>query len=397
MSDRSEQGSGFPQGFTWGTATAAHQIEGGNWNSDWWEWEHRPGTPCVEPSGDACDFLHHYEDDLALLARLGHTAFRFSIEWARVEPEEGEFSQAALDHYRRVIDACERNRLVPVVTLHHFTNPRWFAARGGWEREDSARLFGRYTERVSRALGSVMPWVGTFNEPNIVALAGWTTSNFPPGKRDPALRHQVNANFIAAHGEALHALKAGPGTPKVGLSLAMQEYQALAGGEEMLAHIRRPMHDVYLEAVKADASDWIGVQTYSRTRIGPNGTAPPDPGAELTQMRYEFYPQALGATVREAHAATGKPVLVTENGIGTEDDERRVAYIDGALAALHDTMGEGVPVLGYLHWSALDNFEWNSGYGPKFGLIAVDRGTFERHPKSSARHYAEIIRRNGLP
>lgn len=387
----------FPDGFLWGSATAAHQIEGGNWNSDWWEWEHRPGTPCVEPSGDACDFLHHYEDDLALLARLGQQAFRFSIEWARVEPEEGEFSQAALDHYRRVIDACERNSLVPVVTLHHFTGPRWFAARGGWEREDSARLFGRYAERVSRALGAAMPWVGTLNEPNIVALVGWTTPNFPPGKRDPKLRHRVNANLIAAHGEALHALKSGPGAPKVGVSLAMQDYQAVGGGQEMLEHVRRPMHDVYLEAVRADGSDWIGVQTYTRTRIGPEGLVRPEHGAELTQMGYEFYPQALGATVREAHAATGKPVLVTENGIGTEDDERRVAYIDGALAALHEVMAEGVPVLGYLHWSALDNFEWTSGYRPKFGLIAVDRNSFERHPKPSAQHYAAIIRRNGLP
>src|SRR5579885_3209717 len=139
----------FPDGFLWGTATAAHQIEGGNWNSDWWAWEHDPRSGCREPSGDACDFLHRYEDDLALLARLGQQAFRFSIEWARVEPEEGEFSRAALGYYRRLIDACERNRLIPIVTLHHFTSPRWFAARGGWERAENLPLFRRYAERVS--------------------------------------------------------------------------------------------------------------------------------------------------------------------------------------------------------------------------------------------------------
>jgi beta-glucosidase len=387
----------FPAGFLWGSSTAAHQIEGGNWNSDWWEWEHKPGTPCVEPSGDACDFLHLYEADIAMLAEMGHNAFRFSLEWARIEPEEGEFSNAALNYYARVIDACERRGVAPVVTLHHFTGPRWFAHRGGWERDDSPQLFARYVARVIRTLGERLSWVGTLNEPNIVALAGWLSPNFPPGKQDPRLRHRVNANLVAAHLAAVEEIKAGPGKAKVGLCLSMTAYEAVDGGEERLAHIRHPMHDVYLEAVRDDASDWIGVQTYTRTLVGPEGVRRPPPGTELTQMGYEFYPRALGATVREAYAATGKPVLVTENGIGTEDDSRRIVYIDEALGALHEAISDGVPCLGYLHWSLLDNFEWNSGYRPKFGLVAVDRETFVRTPKPSAAHYSAIIRRNGLP
>lgn len=386
----------FPRGFLWGSATAAHQIEGGNWNSDWWEWEHKPGSPCVEPSGDACDFLHRYDDDIALLAAMGHNAFRFSIEWARVEPEEGEFSEAALGYYGRVIDACERHGITPIVTLHHFTSPRWFAQRGGWEREDSPRMFGRYAARVARTLGARMPWVGTLNEPNIVARIGWLTPNFPPGKRDRELRRTVDANFIAAHAAALEALKSGPGAPKVGLSLSMADYQPLEGGAERLERIRHQMQDIYLDAAREDASDWIGVQTYTRAVVGPEGEQRPPRDAELTQMGYEFYPQALGATAREAHTRTGKPVLVTENGIGTEDDERRVAYLDGALSGLHEEIEHGLPCLGYLYWSALDNFEWNSGYRPKFGLISVDRRSFARLPKPSAAFYSEIIRRNGL-
>jgi len=386
----------FPDGFLWGSATAAHQIEGGNWNNDWWEWEHTPGSTCREPSGDACDFYHRFEADLALLAQLGQQAFRFSIEWARVEPEEGEFSHAALGYYGRVIDACTRNGLTPVVTLHHFTSPRWFAALDGWEQPDNVRFFGRYAGRVAEALGDVMPWVCTLNEPNIVASAGWQWGAFPPGKRDGALRKQVDRNFIAAHAAALEALQVGPGSPRVGLCLSMQAYQAVEGGEERLQHVRAGMHDLYLDAVRQDSSDFIGVQTYTRARIGPSGTIGPEPGTETTQMGYEFWPQALGATVREAAAGTGKPVLVTENGIGTEDDERRVAYIETALAALHDAIGNGIDVQGYLHWSAMDNFEWTYGYGPKFGLIAVDRETFVRRPKPSAEFYGAICRRKGL-
>lgn len=386
----------FPDGFLWGTATAAHQIEGGNWNSDWWAWEHDPRSPCREPSGDACDFLHRYQDDLALLARLGQRAFRFSIEWARVEPEEGEFSSVAFGLYRRVIEACERNGLTPIVTLHHFTSPRWFAARGGWERAENVPHFRRYAERVSRELGSAIPWLCTINEPNIVARIGWQAGIFPPGKRDDALREQVDQNFIAAHAAALEAFKSGPGAAKVGLCLAMTEYQAVDGGEERLARIRHQNHDIYLDAVKADASDFIGVQTYTRARIAAEGVLGPEPGVELTQMGYEYWPQALGATVREAWTGTGKPVLVTENGIGMEDDSRRIAFISEALTSLHGAIADGANVLGYVHWSALDNFEWALGYEPKFGLIAVDRETFARRPKPSAEFYAAICRRNGL-
>jgi beta-glucosidase len=396
MSEQAGTTTRFPDGFIWGSATAAHQVEGGNWANDWWAWVHAPNSPCAEPSGDACDFYHRYDEDLALLARLGQRAFRFSIEWARIEPEEGEYSRAELRHYRRVIDACERHGLTPIATLHHFTSPRWFVARGGWEEAGNVRFFRRYAELVSRELGTALPWVCTINEPNIVATFGWLSGAFPPGKPDPELRHRVNENFVAAHVAALEALKSGPGSPRVGLCLAMWEYQALPGGEEQLARLRRPMHDVFLEAVKRDASDFIGVQTYTRSRVGPGGALGPEERVERTLMGYEFWPPALGATVREAAAATGKPVLVTENGIGTHDDARRIAFIEQALTSLHAAIEDGVDVRGYIHWSAMDNFEWALGYRPTFGLIAVDRDTLERQPKPSAEFYAGICRRNGL-
>lgn len=387
----------FPDGFFWGSAVAAHQVEGNNWASDWWAWEHAPGTPCVEPSGDACDFYHRYREDIALLAALGHQVFRFSVEWARVEPEEGEFSRAALAHYRRVLGACHDVGIVPMVTLHHFTSPRWFTERGGWERAENVPFFGRYAQRVVRALGDLMPYVCTVNEPNIVATLGYLAGLFPPGRRDREARHRANANFIAAHHLAVEAVKSGPGNVQVGLTLAMTDYQAVPGGEERLRDIRAVMHDVFLDAVAADGSDFIGVQTYTRQRIGPDGALGPEPGVETTQMGYEFWPEALEACVREAAARTRKPVIVTENGIGTADDSRRIAYIETALRGLHRAIQDGVDVRGYIHWSAMDNFEWTRGYGPTFGLIAVDRETLARRPKPSAYWYAGVIRRNGLP
>jgi beta-glucosidase len=387
----------FPDGFLWGTAVAAHQVEGNNWANDWWAWEHDPAGRCAEPSGDACDFLHRYPEDLALLASMGHNTFRFSVEWARIEPEEGEFSHAAIEHYRRVIEACRVAGMTPMMTLHHFTSPRWFAERGGWERAEHVPLFGRYCERVMRELGGSVPYVCTINEPNIVATMGYLVGVFPPGRRDREARLRVNENLIAAHALSVEAVKAGPGNAKVGLTLAMSDYQAVeGGGEERLVEIRRPMQDVFLDAVAADASDFIGVQTYSRQRIGPGGILGPEPGRETTQMGYEFWPEALGACVRDAAARTGKPVIVTENGIGTDDDSRRIAYIDTALRALHAAIADGVDVRGYIHWSAMDNFEWALGYRPAFGLIAVDRQTQQRTPKPSAAWYAGVIRANGL-
>jgi beta-glucosidase len=301
----------------WGSAVAAHQVEGGNWNSDWWAWEHAPDTPCVEPSGDACDFYHRYREDLQLLASLGHRVFRFSVEWSRIEPEEGEFSNAALAHYRRVLEACHELGLTPMVTLHHFTSPRWFAAKGGWDVSANAPAFGRYAERSMRALADLVPFVCTINEPNIVALAGYLSGVFPPGKRDGEARHRANETFIRAHHLALEAVKSVRPEVAVGLTLAMSDYQAVEkGAQEHLERIRHAMHDVFLDAVASDASDFIGVQTYSRTRVGRSGSLGPEEGVERTQMGYEFWPQALGVTVREAAQRTGKPVIVTENGIG---------------------------------------------------------------------------------
>jgi beta-glucosidase len=387
--------SGFPDGFLWGTATAAHQVEGGNWNNDWWAWEHQPGSGCAEPSGDACDHWHRWPEDVRMLAGLGFGAYRFSLEWSRIEPEEGEFSRAALDHYRRVCAGCWEAGLEPVVTFHHFTTPRWVAARGGWADPATADRFARFCERAARHLGDLVGRACTINEPNIVAHHGYLSGVFPPGERDPDLRRRVAGVFADAHGKAVAAIKGGPGDPPVGLTLAMSDWQAAAGGEARRDALRQQDEQVFLEAARDD--DFIGVQTYTRRRVGPDGMLDPEPGVARTIMGYENWPQALGATIRRAAEVTGVPVLVTENGVATADDAERITFVRRALQAVLGCLADGVDVRGYIYWSALDNFEWSHGYGPTFGLVAVDRATQVRTPKPSAAWLGGVASANALP
>jgi beta-glucosidase len=406
----------FPDGFVWGTAACAHQSEGGNWNNDWWAWEHDPRSPCVEPSGDAIDHYHRYAQDFALLGSYGHNAHRFGIEWARVEPEPGEFSVAALDHYARVLDSLHENNLTPFATLHHFTSPRWLTAEGGWASAGVVDRFRRFVDVVARRLGDRIPFVCTINEPHIVAIVGYQGTAFPPAVGDNTLYPVVTRNFIAAHAGALEAFKQHRPDAKVGLVLATSHYEAVdEASQEKRDRIHHRTVGVYHQALRdgvvrgvgdetevpglAGASDFVGVNYYSRTRIdvsAPANTADVPPGAEITQMGYEVVPQCFTPVLHEAARATGLPVYVTENGIGTDDDRQRIRYIATHLAAVRRAIDEGADVRGYIYWCSMDNFEWAFGFARTFGLIAVDRTTFERIPKPSADYYAAICRANAV-
>lgn len=386
----------FPDGFTWSTATAAHQIEGGNWNNDWWRWEHTAGSGVAEPSLDACDSWNRWEEDADIVASLGLGAYRFSVEWSRIEPEDGLFSIASLDHYRRMCEGLRSRGVEPVVTFHHFTTPRWLADRGGWEHPDTADRFAAFAERVATRLADVMGRACTINEPNIVASIGWGYGAFPPGVRDWGRVGAVTEVFVDAHRKGVEAIRAGaPGVP-VGLTLSMDDYQAVDGGEAKLQRRRAAMEDVYLEATVGD--DFVGVQSYTRTRVGPEGRLGPEEGVPVLPMGYEYWPECLGATVRRAWEVTGGqvPILVTENGIGTDDDRQRIDYLHAALTSLLGAIADGVDVRGYTCWSLLDNFEWAYGYVPRFGLVEVDRTTFARTPKPSAHWFGEVARANAL-
>ena len=403
-------GSPFPKGFLWGVATAAYQVEGNNINTDLWVLERLKPSIFQEPSGDACDHYHRYPEDIRLLAGLGFNTYRFSIEWARIEPEQGSFSRAELDHYRRVLAACHEHNVKPMVTFYHFSSPRWFAGAGGWENAESSGWFARYAERASKHLGDMISFATTMNEPNIPMMFRWMTFDMA-SVAGPLMANAARAigaqkfgcfftgdaetlrdRMIAAHHRGFEAMKSAGKFP-VGVNLAMTDDQAV-GADSGRDRKREELYGPWLRA--AAKSDFVGVQAYTRARVGATKDLPPEQGVELTQMGYEFWPEALEQAIRYASAQAKVPVYVTENGIGTIDDTRRIEYIKRALAGVRNCLQDGIDVRGYIHWSLLDNFEWMLGYRPKFGLVAVNRETLERTPKPSARFLGEIARRNAL-
>ncbi len=365
-------------------------------NSDWWEWEHDPASPCAEPSGDACDSLHRWREDIELVAQLGLGAYRFSLEWSRIEPAEGEWSRAALEHYRRICAACRGRGIQPVVTFHHFTLPRWLAAQGGWEAPHAPERFARYVQVAVRHLGDLVAVACTVNEPNVVALMGYVLGAFPPGVSGDLGRYRTASDaLVAAHRLAATELRAGPGDFPIGLTLSMAELVAVDGGETARAEAEELLENHFLDALEGD--DFVGVQCYTRLRFGPEGLVGGEEGVPKTQMGYEMRPEALAHTIRRAASRTGLPVLVTESGVAVADDRQRIAFVARALEGVGDCLAEGIDVRGYFVWSLLDNFEWTFGYRPTFGLCSVDRVTFERRPKPSALWFATVARTASAP
>lgn len=416
----------FPPGFLWGTATAGHQVEGDNRHSDWWAWEQQPGSPVTEPSGEAIDHYHRYPDDLALLADLGIPVYRFSIEWSRIEPAEGNIDRAALRHYHDMVETVRAAGLVPMVTLNHFTLPVWLAARGGWVHPDTPDLFAGYCSLVVSELGDLVDWYCTINEPGIVAFGGYLGAlGFPPGMKQLATWNEAIEGLRRGHVRALEVVKTARPEARAGATHAMIEFIANEGGRPLMEYVRSQMEDRFLEVSQQD--DFVGVQTYTRqaiilptilrpvarslvgsawvtrtvmprliravTRLGDR----PNPRQRTTDMGYEYRPEAVAATVRRAHELVpGKDIIVTEHGIATSDDRERIEFIIAGLASLHEAIEEGVPLRGYIHWSAFDNFEWALGYGMQFGLIAVDRSTQQRQPKPSAAFLGSVAHDNAI-
>lgn len=425
--------SKFSGDFLIGAATAAHQVEGNNVHSDYWAMEHMPHTTFNEPSLDAVDHYNRYEEDIRLMARAGLSAYRFSIEWARIEPEEGKFDEAEILHYRRVLECCHENHITPIVTMLHFTSPVWVIRNGGWESEGTVDAFARYCKYVAERLGDLMHYVVTINEANMglqvaaimerykrqmmakmsrmkaEGLEGTAQvgMNFNTMMENMALQKQENKevfgteepqNFVAgrtpegdilvmrAHHAAKRVMKeVNPGL-QVGLSLSLHDVQSAEGGEENARHEWDEEFSHYIPYILED--DFFGLQNYTRSVYGADGIQPVPEGAETTQMDYEDYPEGLEHVIRRASEefrANGKdmPIMVTENGIATDDDTRRVAFIDKATDGVASCIGSGIPVIGYLYWSLMDNFEWQKGFSMTFGLISVDRSTQTRTPKPS--------------
>ena len=422
------------QDFLVGAATAAHQVEGNNIHSDYWAMEHMKYGNFNEPSLDAVDHYNRYEEDIKMVAEAGLNAYRFSIEWARIEPEQGVYDENEIEHYRKVLTCCRENGVEPIVTMMHFTSPKWLIENGGWENEATVEAFKNYCQYVTEQLGDLMHYVCTINEANMGIQVAAISARYraqmmakmqqmqqggAEEKKDLEGTAQVGMNFndmmanmqkqkeenveifgtdtlqtfvsartpegdmlvIRAHQAAKAAMKAVKPELQIGLTLSLHDIQAQEGGEETAAKEWVDEFTHYVPYIKED--DFFGLQNYSRSLIGPNGILPVPEGAEITQMDYEYYPEGLEHVIRRVYEEMPMPIMVTENGIATADDTRRVAYIQTAMKGVENCIQDGIPVKGYMYWSMMDNFEWQKGFGMTFGLISVDRTTQTRTAKPS--------------
>nr|WP_274636130.1 family 1 glycosylhydrolase [Microbacterium bovistercoris] len=402
----------FPHGFIWGVASAGHQNEGQNTTSDTWFLENVTPSVFQEPSGRACNSWALWETDLDLVADMGLNAYRFSVEWARIEPVEGEFSEDALAHYEAMVDGCRARGLSCIVTFSHFTSPHWFAGRGAWLDPEAPALFARFVDAVMTRFGDRIACAVTFNEPDLPAMLSWAgLPDFVPqleratleaASRDAGVARYRAGNVMlredfdgmrdgmtAAHRAAKAVIARHRPDLPVGLSLAMVDDVALAGGEGTRDRKRAEVYDHWLRLAAED--DFVGVQNYERLYYGPDGAVPAPGASEAAGLGGGVDPTSLGGAVRYAYAVSGVPVLVSEHGISTDDDTERVAFLEPSLAGLRAAMEDGIPVLGYCHWTLMDNFEWIFGYSKRLGLHAVDRETFERTAKPSAAEYARLV------
>lgn len=412
----------FPKGFLWGASTSAYQVEGGNTYCDWYEWEAAGNS---QMCGKACDHYRLYPEDFAIAGDLGHNAHRLGLEWSRLEKAEGVWDNAEWDHYKKVLDKLIELGIEPFLTLHHFTVPYWLSKKGSWLNDDSPAHFARFAEKAASELGTRVKYWITINEPNILATLAYFWGQWPPCHEDFNETLTVLRNMLKGHALSYTEIKEksphGKNT-SVGIAKAVTAFHPCSKRsitDRLSTYIRSKFHNYSFISSLIDGRielpggggklprprtlDFIGLNYYFRQFIrhqkplykNPFGevcSTEHHPGAgEITDMGWEVYPEGL-YEVAKSFSKYRLPMFITENGIATRDDAMRVSYIRKHLRALLKAINEGAPVKGYLHWSLLDNFEWDSGYSKKFGLVEVDFATQKRTIRDSARYYSRIIR-----
>jgi beta-glucosidase len=414
----------FPKGFCWGTATSSHQVEGNNRNNNWWPWEQAPGNvKDGTTSGIATDHYNRFEEDFTLSEEFGHNAHRFSIEWSRIEPEEGRWDEKEVEHYRRVVESLHNHNLTPFVTLHHFTNPLWFDEMGGWTSDRAPELLGRYAGYMAKQLGEAVPFWLTINEPPVLPAASYIAGAHPPAKRDMGLAMVAARNILRSLATMHNAVRENaPHKPKIGPVINMMYVMPASDSDEDKQAAK--LMDQYWNAYWLDglrdgvigppagsgeeipglkgAWDFVGLNYYSRGVIGAGRgimglrQIQPSADAETSTMGWEVYPEGFYQCITRLKPY-GIPVYITENGIGTDDDEQRQSYIVRHLNEVARAIKDGTDVRSYLHWCQQDNFEWAEGYRQKFGLFEREEGTLNRIPKPSAYMFKEIAQKNAVP
>jgi beta-glucosidase len=396
----------FPKTFLWGAATSSYQVEGNNSNADWWEWEKRVGR---EQSGAACRHYELFEQDFDLAQSLNHNTHRLSIEWSRIEPVEGEFAQKEIDHYIEVIAALKRRNIAPMVTLHHFTDPIWLSRQGGWTNKKAVDRFLRYSDIVIRALSPYVRYWITINEPTILASHAYLFGTWPPQEKSFGRTRTVLNHLLQAHIKGyrlIHKIykELSIAPPMVSLSHHMPAVTPcdLSFRNRLAAYVRDRIYNFnILDKLKAERTlDYIGINYYSRQLVDLRGWGIGNFVWDTCQhnhhpvkknsLGWDIYPEGLYQILKKLKRYD-LPVIITENGICTDNDDLRWEFVVGHLNAIYRAMQEGTKVDGYLYWSLLDNFEWAEGFKPRFGLIEMDYATQKRTVRESAKKLARIF------
>lgn len=406
----------FPKGFLWGAATAAHQVEGNNQWNDWWFHEQNGDLPYV--SGVACNHYQCYREDFALAKSWSHNAHRLSIEWSRVEPREGVWSNDALNHYARVIATLRGHEIEPFITLHHFTNPEWFSRSGGWLRKDSTRLFTRFISHLAQKLDQVKFWL-TINEPTVLVKKGYSAGVWPPFEgQSPVAGARVLLSLARAHVSAYERLHEMYDDVSVGFAHSAPYVVPCGHGgwPDNVSALARDfvLNDLFFLLLKrygkrigiSQPFDYIGLNYYTRTivrsavsRMNLFGEeCRSDHHADLgeeNELGWITYPRGIYEVVQR-FSRYGVPIFITENGIATSDDNKRIAFLREHILQLARAIRDGADVRGYFHWTLLDNYEWAHGPEAHFGLAAVDLESGERLPRRSSAVYADICAANRI-
>lgn len=405
----------FPKKFLWGVATSAHQVEGGTTNQ-WTEWEARQAPSLAAQasyhyddldnwdaiageakkprnyiSAAAADHYNLYEKDMEIARRMHCNAWRFSVEWSRVEPREGEWDEQEITHYRRYVEALKARDLEPVVTLFHMTLPIWFAEMGGFETRANTRYFTRYAQRIIRALGVNVRYIITINEPEVYMKLGYQDGLYPPGKLDQRLARRVLGNLAYAHNQAADAIH--KLNRRYRVSIAKNSTYIYPGDDARLTvraaqAMQFRSDDMFMRRV-VKTCDFLAMNYYTSERV--YGYRVHNPESPLSDLGWHMAPGDIQYALERWHDKYKKPIMITENGVADDRDDYRKWWLMTTLIAMQKAMGNGVQLLGYMHWSLLDTFEWNKGFWPHFGLVAVDRRTMKRSPRPSALWYARAL------
>lgn len=415
----------FPKGFIWGTAVCSHQSDGHNVHSDWWAFEQEGKIADGTVSGAACDIWNKYPEDFEYMRQAGHTGYRMSVEWARVEPRRGEWDEEAIAHTAAMLDALRARGIAVCLTLYHWTLPKWVQDAGGWTNREMVERFGMFAERVVEAMGDrVTAWV-TLNEPLVPVTAGFVAGIYPPEKKNLFLAMKVFRNLLRGHAAAAAAIRRRFPDARIGLALSLPYWEALNKDNPIEVKLIDAMRFLHNHAMQdalvsgrvpfpygtgqtieglADSFTYVGVNYYTRFRLRPKLKMPTglvdllyiEPGTPKNEMGWENYPPGFHAVLMDMHERYGKPIYITENGVADGTDRMRPHYLLTHLAQMHRAIRDGVDVRGYFQWTLIDNFEWQEGWRPKVGLMAMDPVTLERRPRASAHMFSEIAKANAV-